>query len=228
MAEWLAQMPGETFMTQDHPDFPFYPYFNEPKSKPVFEFWRELYKYSVPGLAFNPSPPAIRRAVRAGEAAYQPSFNFMSSAFPKADYPDPILFGDLPLPEAGAERTGFLVGVGDQCVLKHSELRQECMDYLRFLIADAPGVQLYKDTLFFPCTKSAMQKIIDQDLAPEGEGIFADVMLNAHTKTHPFFTKDPNAVWQAFNDMLANVITTDDPIDPILDAGQVAAEAVFA
>jgi ABC-type glycerol-3-phosphate transport system substrate-binding protein len=78
-----------------------------------------------------------------------------------------------------------------------------------------------------PSTRSALEKLRpDVDAATQA---FIDQLLNnPELGVLPQWRKDPQKLWQIYNDMLTQVLSTEDPIETIMDQAQQEADAVMA
>jgi len=61
----------------------------------------------------------------------------------------------------------------------------------------------------------------------ENPDIAAEWINNPELGILPQWRKDPQKLWQIYNDMLTEILTTDDPVMDIMDSAQAAADEVM-
>ena len=77
-----------------------------------------------------------------------------------------------------------------------------------------------------PSTRTALEKL--RPTVDDATGAFIDQLLNnPELGILPQWRKDPQKLWQIYNDMLTEVLTTDEPVIDIMDRAQAAAEEVM-
>jgi ABC-type glycerol-3-phosphate transport system substrate-binding protein len=78
-----------------------------------------------------------------------------------------------------------------------------------------------------PSTRSALTKL--RPNVPEADQAFIDVLLNSQElQVLPQWQKNPQLLWTAYNDMLTKLLTTDTPVQQLMDEAQAQAEAALA
>ena len=76
-----------------------------------------------------------------------------------------------------------------------------------------------------PSTRSALQKL-HPTVDAATQAYIDELLNNENLGILPQWRKDPQQMWTIYNEMLTRVLTTEDPIQQILDEAQAAAEAV--
>ena len=79
---------------------PPYPWFDNEEATKVYEFNRELHRYSPPGLAFNPSPAEMHASVMTGLTAYHQVGSWQYGQAVNTGLKNPII-GPIPAPSDG-------------------------------------------------------------------------------------------------------------------------------
>lgn len=199
------------------------PYFNNSRAVPVMEFIRELNRYTPPGLTSNPDEGQVYSALYQGCSAYQ----IAGSWYPdiaKASGCHNCRYSPVPIPENG-HPASVIVGNAIYAVLKQSQHPEIAVEWVKFLVR--PDVQelIYPSIKRLPSTRSALAKLRPSVDPPMQ--VFVDELLNnPELGVLPQWQKKPNELWRIYNTMLTQVLTTERPVQDIMDEAQAAAEAI--
>ncbi|MBC8160489.1 MAG: extracellular solute-binding protein [Roseiflexaceae bacterium] len=197
------------------------PKFNDPKAAPVYEFLRAINKQAPPGLAFDPDEGKIYSQLFKGVSAYQIAGSWHTTWATQSGCAD-CQYSAVPLPEGGQD-SSVVVGNVLYAVLKQSKNPDLAKEFVKLLVRDDVQDLVFPSLGRLPATKSALTKL--RPTADTATQSFIDVLLNSpELNVLPQFSKNPQKVWTAYNDMLAKVLTTEEPIQTLLDEGQLAAE----
>ncbi|MEO7912973.1 MAG: sugar ABC transporter substrate-binding protein [Roseiflexaceae bacterium] len=197
------------------------PNFNDPKAIPVMEFLRNINKQTPPGLTFNPDEGAVYQQLWQGKSAYQIAGSWHTNGAKDAGCTE-CRYSSVPLPKGGTPAS-VVVGNAMYGVLKQSKNPNIASEWVKFMTRD--DVQDLAFPVFgrLPSTRSALTKL--RPNASPADQTFIDVLLNSKDlQVLPQWQKNPQLVWQAYNDMLNKLLTTDAPIKDLLDEAQTTAE----
>ena len=200
------------------------PAFNDPKAVPVYEFLRELNKYTPPGLTFEADEGKVYTQLFAGVSGYQMAGGWHVNWAVDSGCAD-CRYSEPPLPEGGQPASVIVANVlyGALTTSKHQDLAIEFVkmtqrDEIQELVFDTVGR--------LPSTRSALTTI-RPDVDPATQA-FIDVLLNSsNLSAMPQWEKNPQKIWQVYTDFLTKVYTTDTPIQELLDELQTGAEAAM-
>lgn len=216
------------------------PYFNDPKAVQVYDFLRKVNKFTPPGLTFNPDEGTQYSQLHKGVSAYQ-----MAGAWHVSwgieNGCTSCAYSDVPLPKDG-KPASVIVGNTIYAILKSSKNPELAKQWLTFAIRDDVQSLVFASRQAFPATRSALKALLAM---PEKAAAvtnpmdalktfsvsaatksYINVLLNsANLQVLPQWRKNPDKVWSAWNEMFTKVLTTDEPIQKILDEGQSAADA---
>jgi ABC-type glycerol-3-phosphate transport system substrate-binding protein len=199
------------------------PNFNDPKAVPAYEFLRKLYKFSPPGLAFETDGLKLFTALDKGLTAYGANGNWAVQASPANGCTD-CRFSSIPVP-AGGQPASMIVGNVIYAALARTKYPDLAKDFILLTQKDDIQALQWKVQGRLPSTRSALTAI--RPTVDAATQVFIDELLNnKNLSIPPQWPKNPQVIYQAYNDMLARVMTTEEPIQGLLD--QLQATAVDA
>ncbi|MBI5029071.1 MAG: extracellular solute-binding protein [Chloroflexi bacterium] len=200
------------------------PYFNNPKAIPVLEFIRELNRSTPPGLTFNPDEEQVYSQLFQGISAYQIAGSWHPK-WAKDSGCEDCRYSSVPLPDGG-KSASMVVGNVIYVVLKSSKHRDIAAQWVKFLARDDVQDLVYPVLGRLPSTKSALMRL--RPNVNSANQAFIDELLNdSELSILPQWRKEPQQLWTIYNDMLKQVLTTEQPIQSIIDQAQVKADAVM-
>jgi ABC-type glycerol-3-phosphate transport system substrate-binding protein len=221
------------------------PTFNTPAALPVYEWFRELYALTPPGLAFNGDEGFVFSQLFSGLDAMQTAGTWHIKWGQDSGCTD-CRYLPLPLPDEGGQRANVVVSNVVYSVLESSKHKPEGMEFLKWILSD----DVQQHTAFsagrLPTTYSALEKLIaigngDTSLVPVSRDVdavgdpvkfiqpylgYADELQHGNIGILPPWTKDAAALNGVWNDMFGEILTSDRPIQEILDDYQSRAEAI--
>jgi len=196
------------------------PWFDNPKAVPVYEFIRKLNKTTPPGLTFNSDEGQLYMQLHKGKTAYQIGGSWHVAAS-KTNGCGDCRYSPVPIPQGG-KNASVLVADVQYAALKQSKNPDLAKAFVRFIARDDTQLKAYEERQTLPTNKKALQKLRSQvDPATQQ---FIDTLLNSELHSLPQWTKNPQKVWSAYNDMLTKLLTTDAPVPQLLSDAQKAAE----
>jgi ABC-type glycerol-3-phosphate transport system substrate-binding protein len=218
------------------------PTWNDDASVKVYEWFRELYQLTPPGLAFNGDEGFVFSQLFTGLDAMQTA-GAWHPAWAATSGCDDCRYFPLPVPDEGGARANVVVGNANYAVLESSEHKAEGMMFLEWLVSDEVQNDAFWSYGRLPATYSALavlQAVADGDTASvpdywEGEeptaftqrfGGYVDELLNGDVRKLPAWANnypELNALW---NTMFGEILTSDRPVKDILDDYQAQAEAL--
>jgi multiple sugar transport system substrate-binding protein len=201
-----------------------YPWFDNPKAEEVLSFLREINRYTPPGLTFNPDEGQVYTQLFLGKSAYQICGSW-HVGWAKDSGLDNAMYSGIPIP-AGGQPASIVVGNVINGVLTASEHKTEAAALCKMFTED--DIQDLVNPVLgrMPSTRSALQRL--EPTASDADKAFINELLTADLGVLPQWRKDPQKLWTIYNDMLTQVLSTEDPILGIMDEAQVAADAVMA
>lgn len=200
------------------------PYFNNPKAVPVLEFLRDINKYTPPGLTFNPDEGQVYTQLFQGKSAYQIAGSWHTNWSKDNNCAD-CRYSGIPLPADGNEAS-VIVGNVIYAVLKQSKNPDAAAKWIKYLATDKVQDLIYPSLGRLPSTRSALTKL--KPNVPASDQAFIDVLLNSKDlQVLPQWQKNPQLLWTAYNDMLTKLLTTDTPVQQLMDEAQAQAEAAL-
>lgn len=199
------------------------PYFNNPNVIPVMEFIRQLNQYTPPGLTTNPDEGQVYSALFEGRSAYQIAGSWHPGWASDSGCED-CRYSAVPIPEGG-QPASLVVGNVMYAVLAESDHTDIAIEWVKFLAR--PDVQelVYPTLGRLPSTRSALTNL-RPDVDPATQAFIDQILENPELAVLPQWRTQPQQMWQIYNEMLTEVLTTDRPIPEILDEAQATAEAV--
>lgn len=200
------------------------PYFNDPKAVPVMEFLRKLNTYTPPGLTLNPREPQVYSALFQGRSTYQIAASWHPDWARESGCED-CCYSAVPTPEGG-QPASVIVGNTIYAVLKQSKHPDIAAQWVKFLTRSDVQELVYPTLGRLPSTRSALSKLRPQVEAPLQ--VFIDELLhNQELGILPQWSNKPNELWQVYNTMLSQVLTSERPIPEIMDEAQASAEELL-
>ena len=218
IAVFLAQ--ANAPICQDHCTKP---YFNNPRAVPVMEFLRELNHYTPPGLTFNPNEGQLYAALHQGYSAYQIGASWYPNEARNSGCQD-CRYSPVPIPENG-HPANIIVGNAIYAVLKQSQHPELAMHWVKFLVRPDVQALVYPSLGRLPSTRSALSQL-RPSMEPAMQVFIDELLQNPELGILPQWRKKPEELWRIYNALLTQVLTTERPIQDILDEAQAAAEAV--
>lgn len=220
------------------------PTFNDARAIPVYEWFRQMMAYTPPGLAFNGDEGFVFSQLFSGLDAMQTA-GAWHPAWARSSGCEDCRYLPLPIPDEGGQPANVVVGNAIYAALASSKHPDEAMMFLEYLASDQVQTNVFWSNGRMPATHSSLQQILDvaagdTSLVPdyyESDDPVADTApfvgyINELTSENvrilpPWADKEPelNQLW---NDMFAEVLTSDRPIPEILDDYQAQAEAIVA
>ncbi|MBA3943070.1 MAG: sugar ABC transporter substrate-binding protein [Herpetosiphonaceae bacterium] len=200
------------------------PFFNNPKAIPVLEFLRKINKFTPPGLTFNADEGQVYTQLFQNKSAYQIAGSWHTAWAKENKCPD-CRYSPIPIP-AGGHDASVIVGNVIYTVLKQSKHPAMAAEWVKFLARDGVQDLVYPALGRLPATRSALTKL--RPSVSTADQAFIDVLLNSKDlQVLPQWQKNPQLLWTAYNDMLTKLLTTDTPVQQLVDEAQKAAEAAL-
>ncbi|MCA9932846.1 MAG: extracellular solute-binding protein [Ardenticatenaceae bacterium] len=200
------------------------PYFNNPQAIQVMEFIRELHRSAPPGLAFNPHEGQVYEQLFRGLSAYQIAGSWHPQWAKDIGCED-CRYSPIPVPENG-RAASMVVGNVIYAVLQQSQHQDLAMEWVHFLVRDDVQDLVYPSLGRLPATRSALTRL--RPMVTPAEQAFIDQLLETpNLEILPQWRKEPQLLWEIYNEMLAEILTTERPIIEIMDEAQAKAEEVL-
>lgn len=220
------------------------PTWNDEASVKVYEWFRELYQLTPPGLAFNGDEGFVFSQLFTGLDAMQTAGAWHPAWAASSGCADCRYF-PLPVPDEGGARANVVVGNANYAVLESSKYKTEAMMFLEWLVSDEVQNDAFWAYGRLPSTHSALKTIAavaegDTSSVPDywkGEEPtsftqrfvgYIDELLNGDVRKLPAWANkypEMNALW---NTMFGEILTSDRSVKEILDDYQAQAEALAA
>lgn len=202
-----------------------YPYFNNPQVIPVMKFLRNIYGYTPPGLAFNPHEGQVYEQLFLGLSAYQVAGSWHPEWARTTGCQD-CRYSPVPIPEGG-QQASVIVGNVIYAVLTQSKHPELAAEWVKFVAREDVQEKVYPALGRLPSTYSALRKL--RPTVSAAEQAFIDQLLETpNLEILPQWRKEPQMLWQIYNDMLTKILTTSRPVEDIMNEAQQAAEEVMA
>jgi multiple sugar transport system substrate-binding protein len=197
------------------------PYFNDPKAVPVYEFLRELAQYTPPGLLFEADEGKVYTQLFQGKSAYQMAGGWHVQWAQDSGCTD-CRYSSVPLPEDGEPATvvvaNVIYGILDTCDQPEAALK-----WLEYTQRDDVQSLVFQANGRIPTTYTALDAMRPE--ADPATQAYIDTLLNStNVNAMPQWIKNPQKVWQVYNDFLVKLFTTDEPVQDLMDEAQQAAE----
>lgn len=200
-----------------------YPWFDNPKSEEYWTFYRELQKYTPPGMSFNPDQGVVYNAVWEDKVAFACDGSWSTPRVKQPEF-EHIKFEAFPIPKGG-QQSSIIVASVINGVLSASRHKIEAAEYCKMFTEDPLQEMIFTiDRL--PSTRTALQKVRGD--ASEADKTFIDVLLNAEPNVIPQWRVESQKLWEIYNNMFEQVLATDRPIKDLIGEAQQQADAVLA
>ena len=200
-----------------------YPWFDNPKAEEVLLFLRQINKFTPPGLTFNPDEGQVYTQLFKGLSAYQICGSW-HVGWAKDSGLDNAIYSGIPIPEGG-QPASIVVGNVINGVLTASEHKKEAAALCKMFTEDAIQDLVQPVLGRMPSTRSALERLLPT--VGDADKAFANELLNADLGVLPQWRKDPQKLWTIYNDMLTQVLSTEDSLTAIMGEAQSAADAVM-
>ena len=200
-----------------------YPWFDNPDTEMVLDFLRKINAFTPPGLTFNPDEGQVYTQLFKGLSAYQMCGSW-HIGWAKDSGLENAMYSAIPIPKGG-NPASIVVGNVINGVLTASEHKEEAAALCKMFTEDAVQDMVYPVLGRLPSTRSALTKL--EPTAGEADQSFIGQLLTADLGVLPQWRKDPQKLWTIYNDLLTKVLSTEDPLDMLMDEAQEAAEAVM-
>lgn len=186
-----------------------YPWFDNPKTVPVLEFLRKINAFTPPGLTFNPDEGQVYSQFFQGVSAYQMCGSWHVS-WAKDSGLDNAMYSGVPYPKDG-KPASVVVGNVINAVLTVSKHPEMAAEWIKVFTEDRVQDLVNPVLGRMPSTKSALNKL--KPSASEADLAFINELLTADLGILPQWRKDPQKLWTIYNDLLTQVLSTEDPIN---------------
>jgi len=198
------------------------PYFNNPNAEQVHTFLRAINKTTPPGLTFNPDEGQVYSQLFKGITAYQICGSWHVNWAKESGLQNAIYSG-IPIPKGG-KKASIVVGNVINGVLSASKHIPEAIGLCKLFTEDE--IQDMVNPLLgrLPSTKTSLTKL--QPKADVATQAFINDVLTADLGVLPQWRKEPQKLWQLYNDFLTKVLSTEDPIKRLMDEAQQEAEKI--
>jgi ABC-type glycerol-3-phosphate transport system substrate-binding protein len=201
------------------------PYFNDPKALKVYEFLRAIHKLTPPGLSFNPDEGQVYMQLFKGVSAYQVAGSW-HPGWAKENGCKDCRYSAIPIPKDG-QAASIVVGNVIYAGLKQTKNPDLVKAYLRMLVSDTAQDLVYSSMGRLPSTRTALKKLIDSKDTDPAIKQFSDVLVNSKSLLIlPQWKSEPQKVWTIWNDLYTKILTTDEPIQGLMDEAQKQADAL--
>lgn len=201
-----------------------YPYFNNPAALPVYEFLRELHRQAPPGLAFNLHEGQVYEQLFRGLSAYQIAGSWHPGWAAQVGCAD-CRYSTVPVPPAGQE-ANIVVGNVIYAVLQQSEHPELAAEWVKFVAREDVQALVYPSLGRLPSTRSALTALYPNVDGPTQ--VFIDELLNSEQlEILPQWRKNPDDLWRIYNEMLTQILSTERPIQDVMDEAQAAVDEVM-
>ena len=199
------------------------PWFDNAKTVPVLDFLRKINKFTPPGLTFNPDEGQVYTQLFKGISAYQICGSWHVS-WAKESGLDNATYGGVPIPKDG-QPASVVVGNVINAVMKVSKHPEAAAEWIKVFTQDSVQDMVNPVLGRMPSTKSALNKL--KATAGPADLAFINELLTADLGILPQWRKEPQKLWTIYNDMLTQLLSTEDPIDGLIaTAQQQAVEAL--
>lgn len=198
-----------------------YPYINDPAAVPTYQFLRELAKATPPGLLFEADEGKLYSQLFQGVSAYQMAGGWhvnwaIESGCTTCEY------SAIPLPQGGQPATVVVANV-IYGVMKTSKNPEAAIKWIRYTQRDDVQEQVFIANGRLPTTRTALEKV-RPTVDPASQAFIDTLLHSSNIKAMPQWVKNPQKVWQAYNDFLTKLFTTTEPVEALMDQAQAAAE----
>ena len=198
------------------------PYFNNPNAEQVHTFLREINKYTPPGLTFNPDEGQVYSQLFKGITAYQICGSWHVN-WAKQSGLENAMYSAIPIPKGG-KKASIVVGNVINGVLTASKHVPEAIGLCKVFTEDPIQDMVFPVLGRLPSTRSSLTRLEPKaDIATQA---FVRDLLTADLGVLPQWRKDPQKLWQIYNEFLTKVLSTEEPIKRLMDEAQQAAEKI--
>ncbi|MDM8521115.1 extracellular solute-binding protein [Anaerolineales bacterium HSG6] len=199
------------------------PYFNNPDTIAVLEFIRELNRFTPPGLTLNPDEGQVYTALFEGKSAYQIAGSWHPNWAKDAGCKD-CRYSPLPFPDEG-EAANKVVGNAVYMVLAQSKHPEMAYEWVKFAASPERQETVFAKSGRLPVSRSALTKLKPE--VDEAVNTFIDELLNnPNLAGLPQWRIDPQRTWGVYNELLMDVLTTEKPIEEIIEEAQLNVEKI--
>lgn len=202
-----------------------YPYFDNPAAVPVLQFLREINRYTPPGLTFDPDEGRVYSQLFGGLSAYQIAGSWHVNWAKQSGCED-CRYSSVPIPNGG-HPASIIVGNVIYAVLKDSKHPDVAAEFIKFMTRDDVQDMVYPTLGRLPSTRSALKKL-RPNVDPATQAFIDELLNNPQLGVLPQWRKDPQKLWQIYNDLLTEVLTTETPVEDLMDQAQQKADEVMA
>ena len=216
VAVLLAQANAE--LCQNDCSFPF---FNDPNAVPVYEFLREMNKLTPPGLTFEPDEGKVYSQLFEGKSAFQIAGSWHPNWAAGAGCAN-CQYSGVPIPPGG-QAASIIVGNGIYAVTAQSQYPEQAANFVKLLAAPEPQELIYSAMGRLPTTKSGLNAL-RPNVTPAEQAYIDELLNNPDLRILPSWPKNPQQVWTIYNEMLTQILTSDRPVNEIMNEYQAQAE----
>ena len=214
---------GANFAKPDEVSGLDFPWFNDPKAAPVYTFLRKIAKVTPPGLLFEPDEGKVYTQLFQGKSAYQLAGGWHVQWAKDSGCTD-CQYSTVPLPQDGKPASVVVANV-IYGIMKTSKHPTEAMNWIRFTQRDDVQAQVFAANGRIPTTKTALAAL--RPSADPATQAYIDTLLNSKSiNAMPQWIKNPQKVWQVYNDFLVKLFTTEASVEALMDEAQAGAEEV--
>ena len=197
------------------------PWFNDPKAAPVYTFLRELAKSTPPGLLFEADEGKVYTQLFQGKSAYQMAGGWHVQWAKDSNCKD-CQYSTVPLPKDGSPATVVVANV-IYGIMKTSKNPDAAMKWIKFTQRDDVQATVFVANGRIPTTKTALAAL--RPSVDPATQAYIDTLLNSsNVKAMPQWVKNPQKVWQVYNDFLVKLFTTNTGVEALMDEAQKKAE----
>jgi ABC-type glycerol-3-phosphate transport system substrate-binding protein len=198
------------------------PNFNDPNGAPVWEFVRKILPYTPSGLVFEPDEGKVYTQLYAGKSAQQIAGSWHVSWAKTNKFMD-AQYGAVPIP-TGGKPASYVVGnviFGAMAVTKVPELAK---DWIVLSQDDSVQKVMYASAGRLPATKTAMEALLADSKVEDATKTFGKLLRDSDLGILPQWTKNPNQLNSAWNDLFTAVLTTQTDVKQLMDDAQKKAD----
>ncbi len=198
-----------------------YPFFNDPNAVQVYDFLRAMNGQTPPGLTFEPDEGKVYTQLFEGKSAFQIAGSWHPNWAAGAGCTD-CKYGGVPV-APGGQPASVIVGNGIYAVTAQSQYPEQAANFVKLLASAEAQDLIYSAMGRLPTTRSGLEAL--RPNVTEAEQAYIDELLNnPDLKILPSWPKNPQQVWTIYNEMLTEILTSDRPVQEIMDEAQVKAE----
>ena len=198
-----------------------FPFFNDPNAVQVYEFLRAMNAQTPPGLTFEPDEVKVYSQLFEGKSAYQIAGSWHPNWAASAGCTD-CRYGGVPV-APGGQPASVIVGNGIYAVTAQSQHPQQAANFVKLLASAEAQDLIYSAMGRLPTTRSGLEALRPNVSAAE-QAYIDELLNNADLRILPSWPKNPQQVWTIYNEMLTAILTTDRPVQELMDEAQLKAE----